>query len=101
MRWLVAPARRARRRQAVNDGRGAPGDTLADMITVALGIPPAQPGWFNECRYYQCRSGRGGLLLSVVAGLDPADRRAVRRAAEALWDALEHCAPTYDRAIDQ
>jgi hypothetical protein len=89
-----------RRRQAVADSGASVGDTLADMVRVALAIPAAAPGWLSQCSYYACRSKRSGLLLSVITDLDTADREAVQRAAEALWNALEHCPVTYDRAVE-
>jgi hypothetical protein len=93
--------RRGRGRQAVIEGHGGIGDTLAEMVRVALAIPPAAPDWLSQCSYYACRGKRAGLLLSVLTDLDPADRKAVQRAAEALWDALEHCPVAYDRAVEQ
>ncbi len=99
MTW---PARwrhqRGRSRQAVSEGRGGIGDTLAEMVRVALAIPAAAPDWLSQCSYYACRSKRAGLLLSVLTDIDPADHTAVQRAADALWDALEHCPVAYDRA---
>jgi hypothetical protein len=92
--------RQKRRRQAIADGRAGIGDCLADMARVALAIPAAAPDWLSQCSYYACRSKRAGLLLSVLTDLDAADRRAVNRAAEALWDALEHCPVTYARAVE-
>jgi hypothetical protein len=97
VRARLAAWRRHYRRQAVVDGHGGIGDTLADMIRVALAIPPAAPDWPSQCSYYACRSKRAGLLLSVIIDLDPSDRRAVYRAADALWDALEHAPVAYDR----
>lgn len=93
VRW-----RSGRGRQAVLEGRGGIGDTLAEMIRVTLAIPAAAPDWLSQCGYYACRSKRASLLLSVLTDVDPADRKAVRRAADALWDALEHSPVTYDRA---
>jgi hypothetical protein len=93
----LAGWRRRRRVQAVADGRGSVGDTLAELARVALAIPAAALDWPGQCGYYACRSKRAGLLLSVLIDLDPSDRRAVHRAAEALWDALEHCPVSYDR----
>ena len=97
----LAPWRRSRGRQAVIEGRGGVGDTLAEMVRVALAIPAAAPDWLSQCSYYACRSKRSGLLLSLITDLDTADRGAVQRAAEALWDAIEHCPVTYDRAVER
>ena len=96
----LARWRRGRGRQAVIEGRGGIGDTLAEMVRVALAIPAAAPDWLSQCSYYACRSKRAGLLLSVLTGIDPADRTAVQRAAGALWDALEHCPVAYDRVAE-
>ena len=95
VRW-----RRDRGRQAVIEGRGGIGDTLAEMVRVALAIPAAAPDWLSQCSYYACRSKRAALLLSVLTDIDPADRKAVQRAADTLWDALEHCPVAYDRAVE-
>lgn len=94
VRW-----RNGRGRRAVIEGRGSIGDTLAEMIRVALAIPAAAPDWLSQCSYYACRSKRAGLLLSVLTDVDPADRKAVQHAADALWDALEQCPVAYERAI--
>lgn len=88
-----------RRRQAAIEGRASIGDTLTEMVRVALAIPEAAPHWLSQCSYYACRSRRADLLLSMLSDIDPDDRKAVQRAAEALWDALEHSPVTYDRAI--
>jgi hypothetical protein len=94
----LAAWRRRRRCRAAADGRAKPRRHARRHDQ--SGVPPAQPGWFNECRYCQCRSQRAGLLPSVIADLDPADDRTVRRAADALWDALEHCPVTCDCAVE-
>jgi hypothetical protein len=91
---------RGRGREAVIEGHGGMGDTLAEMVRVALAIPAAAPDWLSQCSYYACRSKRAGLLLSVLTDIDPTDRKAVQRAADALWDALEHCPVVYDRAVE-
>lgn len=93
VRW-----RRGRDGQAVIEGRGSIGDILAEMIRVALAIPEAAPDWLSQCSYYACRSKRADLLLSALVDIDSADRNAVQQAADALWDALEHCPVAYDRA---
>lgn len=90
---------RSRGRQAVAEGRGGIGDTLAEMVQVALAIPAAAPDRLSQCSYYACRSKRA-LPLSVLTDIDPADCRAVQRAADTLWDALEHCPVAYDRVAE-
>ena len=71
------------------------------MIRVALAIPAARPDWLAQFGYHACSATRAGLLLSVIVDLDTADTRAVQRAADALWDALEHCPVTHDRVVER
>jgi hypothetical protein len=40
---------RGRGHQAVAEGRGGIGGTLAEMVRVALAIPAAAPDWLSQC----------------------------------------------------